>query len=147
MAAFNFAVVLDELESEILRACGGESQWPAQVAAGVYAGVDFAIARPAIADELAQSRIERDRMSDYDRLIGRLAGFVRARAPHVSELPTATDEALVAGIVGLVGDHLRIDRADRLAELRPELVLLVLLPHLGFEEARKWANWSARPAE
>lgn len=142
----NLAVVLDELESAILRACGGESEWPAQVAAGVNAGVDFAIARPAIADEFAPRRIE-ERLSDYDRLIGRLAGFLRARAPQGSGMPPASDEALVAGVVGLVGDHLRIDRADRLAELRPEFVLLVLLPHLGFEEARRWANWSARTAE
>jgi hypothetical protein len=59
-------------------------------------------------------------------------------------LPASTDEALVAGIVGLVGDHVRIGRVERLAELRPELVLLVLLPYLGFAEAQAWAN---RPPE
>jgi hypothetical protein len=47
--------------------------------------------------------------------------------------------------VGLVGDHIRIGRLDRLAELRPELVLLTLLPYLGFSEARRWANEMACP--
>ena len=50
----------------------------------------------------------------------------------------------MAGIVGLVGgDHIRIGRVDRLAELRPELVLLTLLPYLGFSEAQRWANQMA----
>lgn len=47
---------------------------------------------------------------------------------------------LVAGLVGLVGDHLRIGRPERLRELRPELVLLTLLPYLGFIEAQRWAG-------
>ncbi len=69
---------------------------------------------------------------------------MRRRAPVERRLPASTDEALVAGIVGLVGDHVRIGRFERLAELRPELVLLVLLPYLGFAEAQAWAN---RPPE
>lgn len=144
MTAFDVAVAVDELETEILRACSRESEWPARVAAGVYAGVDFAIARPALASELPIERADRGGVSAYDRLVGRLAGFIRAGAPHGAELPATTDEALVAGIVGLVGDHLRVDRAERLAELRPELVLLSLLPYLGFEEAQRWSNWSAQ---
>jgi hypothetical protein len=133
-------VALDELETEILRACCTESQWPAQIAAGVYAGVDFAIARPYLATELAaEARPD----SLYGRLIGRLAGFIRVNAPTGARLPASTDEALVAGMVGLVGDHIRIGRVDRLAELRPELVLLTLLPYLGFEQAQSWANRAA----
>ena len=54
----------------------------------------------------------------------------------------ASDEALVAGIVGLVGDHVRIGRLDRLAELKPELVQLTLLPYLGFAESQRWASQS-----
>lgn len=130
-------VVLDELETEVLRACSGEAEWPAQVAAGVYAGVDFAIARPAVAGELV-SGAARPRL--YERLVGRLSGFIRVNAPVGSRLPASTDEAVVGGIVGLVGDHVRVGRLDRLAELRPELVLLTLLPYLGFSEAQRWAN-------
>jgi hypothetical protein len=137
VAGWDVRVVLDELETEVLRACNRESEWPAAVAAGVYAGVDFAIARPAVAGELMAGE---PRPGLYERLVGRLAGFIRANAPVDARLPAATDEALVAGIVGLVGDHLRVDRLDRLAELRPELVLLTLLPYLGFEEAQAWAN-------
>ncbi len=83
-------------------------------------------------------------MRRYERVIGRLAGFIQIKAPADNRLPGSTDEALVAGIVGLVGDHIRIGRLDRLSELRPELVLLTLLPYLGFFEAQRWANQMAR---
>jgi hypothetical protein len=79
--------------------------------------------------------------------VARLAAILRARAPVGSRLPGSTDEALVAGIVGLVGDHVRLGRLERLDDLRPELVLLTLLPYLGFAEAHRWANEVAQSAE
>jgi hypothetical protein len=140
-----FPLALANLESAILDGCGGEEEWPASVAAGICAGVDYAIAHPEVAESLA---VDAPRGSDtlrrYETVIARLAGFLRVNAPTDSRLPGATDEALVAGMVGLVGDHLRIGRQDRLEELRPELVLLTLLPYLGFAEAQKWANEVAK---
>ncbi|HEX7279099.1 MAG TPA: hypothetical protein VF255_05675 [Solirubrobacterales bacterium] len=125
----------------MLDACSQEEEWPAQVAAGICAGVDYAIAHPEVVQTLASDDSPgAGALLRYERVIGRLAGFLQARAPIGSRLPVPTDEALVAGLVGLVGDHLRIGRYERLAELRPDLVLLTLLPYLGFEEAREWAN-------
>ena len=134
-------VALASLESAVLDACAGEAEWPARIAAGIYAGVDFAIAHPEVADSLVDyggSAVDNARR--YESIIARFAGFIRAKAPMDQRLPGSTDEALVAGVVGLVGDHLRIGRVDRLLELRPDLVLLTLLPYLGFSEAQRWAN-------
>ncbi len=145
-----FPVALAGLETAVLNACAAEREWPAQIAAGVYAGVDFAIANPAVARALTiDAAAEADCMRQYERVIGRLVGFIKVKAPSGTRLPASTDEALVAGIVGLVGDHIRIGRVDRLAELRPELVLLTLLPYLGFEEAKRWADELAdsRPSD
>jgi hypothetical protein len=139
-----FPIALAGLETVVLDACAAEEEWPAQIAAGVYAGVDFAIANPAVARALTiDAAVEADCMRRYERVIGRLAGFIQIKAPTGTRLPASTDEALVAGIVGLVGDHIRVGRLDRLAELRPELVLLTLLPYLGFSEAQRWANQAA----
>lgn len=138
-------LALANLESAVLEACAGEDQWPAQVAAGIYAGVDYAIAHPEIAETLAyDGMMEVDSIRRYESVIGRLAGFLRVKAPSEGRLPVATDETLMAGMVGLVGDHLRVGRLDRLEQLRPELVLLTLLPYLGFDEAQMWANRTAR---
>ena len=144
MAAADVPAMLDELETAVLQACNAETQWPARVAAGVYAGVDFAIARPVLARDVASDLAAGgDSGRVYDRLVGRLAGFIRVNAPIDARLPVATDEALVAGLIGLVGDHVRIDRTERLRQLRPELVLLALLPYLGFAESQRWANFMA----
>jgi len=134
-------LALANLEEAVLQACAAEEQWPAQVAAGIYAGVDYAIAHPEVAETLAfGASASADTLQRYEIMIGRLVGFLRVGAPTEQRLPVATDEALVGGMVGLVGDHLRIGRLDRLEQLRPELVLLTLLPYLGFDEARRWAN-------
>ena len=135
------STVVEELEAAMLDACGRSAEWPAQIAAGVYAGVDFAIAHPDLVEDLSLewSRDARG-VRRYDVVITRLARFLSEKAPANRRLPGSTDEALVGGVVGLVGDHLRIGRLERLAQLRPDLVLLTLLPYLGFEEARRWAN-------
>jgi hypothetical protein len=139
-----FPHALANLEAAVLDACSREDEWPAQIASGIYAGVDYAIANPEVAETLAsEDAPSSDTLHRYEAVIGRLAGFLRAKAPKDDRLPGATDEALVAGIVGLVGDHLRIGRLDRLQELRPELVLLTLLPYLGFAEAKRWADEAA----
>lgn len=136
-----FPLALANLETAVLEACSSKEEWPAQVAAGICAGVDYAIAHPEVVETLASDDSPgTETLRRYESVIGRLAGFLQARAPIGSRLPVSTDEALVAGMVGLVGDHLRIGRAERLAELRADLVLLTLLPYLGFAEARQWAN-------
>jgi hypothetical protein len=129
------------LEASVLEACAEPAEWPAQIAAGVYAGVGFAIENPATVELLLVDA--GDRIAGYEGLIGRLAEMIRSRAPTDRRLPGSTDEALVASIVGLIGDHVRIGRFERLAELGPELVLLTLLPYLGFAEAQLWADRTA----
>jgi hypothetical protein len=132
------------LETAVLDACAREDEWPAQIAAGIYAGVDFAIVNPSVVRELSLDAASgADCVKAYERAIGRFVAFIQANAPVDSRLPGSTDEALVGGIIGLVGDHVRTGRLDRLAELRPELVLLALLPYLGFAEAQRWANSAA----
>jgi hypothetical protein len=134
---------LGRLERSILDACAAQEVWPAQVAAGVNAGVDFVIANPELVPAwVLESFPETDQGSQYDAVVGRFSGLIRLRAPVTARLPTSSDDALVAGIVSLVGDHVRIGRFDRLAELKPELVQLTLLPYLGFAESQRWANWS-----
>lgn len=135
------SLALAELEAVIRKACAAQAQWPAGVVAGIYAGVDYAIYHPEVAGTLAtEAHAVLDRPRGYESLVSRLAGILRASASQVKRLPGATDEALVGGMVGLVGDHLRVGRVDRLRELRPELVLLTLLPYLGFDEAKRWAD-------
>ncbi len=134
-------LALAQLEAAMLDACAGQQDWPARVSAGICAGVDYAISNPEVVVTLASDdSVESEPLRRYEQVIGRLAGLLQAQAPTGRRLPVSTDEALVAGMVGLVGDHLRIGRYERLVELRADLVLLTLLPYLGFAEAQQWAN-------
>jgi hypothetical protein len=136
-----FSAALADLEAALLEACRREQDWPAQVAAGIYAGVDYAMATPEVVETLATDDAAGvDTLRRYEEVIALLLRLLHQKAPPGKRLPGSTDEALVAGMVGLVGDHLRLDRLDRLRELRPELVLLILLPYLGFADAQRWAN-------
>lgn len=133
---------LARLEAAVLAACAKSTEWPAQIAAGLYAGVGFAMENPALVELMLVANSGQP--GQYERLLERLVEMIRLKAPAAKRLPGSTDEALVASILGLIGDHVRIGRLDRLAELRPELVLLTLLPYLGFSEAQRWANQVAR---
>jgi hypothetical protein len=136
-----YPLALANLEVAVLDACAREKEWPAQIAAAIYAGVDFAVANPAVVEVLNwEDGAESNLSLRYESVIARFTGFLRAKAPISERLPGSTDEALVAGVIGLVGDHVRLGRGDRLEELRPDLVLLTLLPYLGFAEAQRWAN-------
>lgn len=131
------SLAVAELEAAIRDACAAEDEWPARIAAGIYAGVAFAVARPQVVEAVS---LAADPVCDYESMIRRFAGLVRAHAPLERRLPGTSDEVLVAGIVGMVGDQIRLGRTDRLTELRADLVLLTLLPYLGFSEAQQWAN-------
>lgn len=136
-----YGQLLGDLEDCVAGACRRREEWPAQIGAGIYAGVDFAVANPLVVDALlVLETTKRASDSGYSGIIERLAGLISRDAPAGSRLPGSTDEALVAGIVGLVGDHVRVGRFEALEALRPDLVLLALLPYLGFAEAREWAN-------
>jgi hypothetical protein len=136
-----FRQLLGDLEASVAAACRLREEWPARVGAGIYAGVEFAIGHPAVVDALLVLETEEAASSSgYTGTIELLAGLISRTAPEGSRLPGTTDEALVAGIVGLVGDHVRVGRLEALEALRPDLVLLALLPYLGFDEARSWAN-------
>jgi hypothetical protein len=136
-----FGRLLGDLEASVAAACMPQEEWPAQVAAGIYAGVEFAIGHPSVVDALlVLEREEEPSKSGYTGTIERLARLISRDAPEGSRLPGSTDEALVAGIVGLVGDHVRVGRTEALEALRPDLVLLALLPYLGFADAQGWAN-------
>jgi hypothetical protein len=140
-----YPLALANLEAAMREACASEVEWPAQVAAGITAGVDYAISHPELILALgADAPAGADTLRRYETVISRLSELLSVITPPEKRLPGSRDEALIAGIVGLVGDHLRIGRLDRLKELRPELVLLTLLPYVGFEEAQRWANESVK---
>jgi hypothetical protein len=132
---------LDRLEIVVRNACSLQDQWPARVAAGIYAGIDFVVAQAEAGGSVClEFGAETTATVRYGREIARFAATLESVAPVDARLPATKSTFLAGGIIDLVGTQLRLGGPDRLLASRRELVLLVLLFYLDFAEAKSWAD-------
>jgi hypothetical protein len=131
-----------ELEAAVLESCAGKEEWPARIAAGIRAALEFAAANPEAARTLTvDSRAGEPGETDaYVEMIGRFASMLGAGAPRIGRLPASSDTAVVSAIASIVSSHARADRLERLRDGDPDLVFLALLPYVGFSEAIRWSR-------
>src|SRR4051794_39067793 len=88
----DFATAFASLQVRIESACVAEVGWPAQVAAGIRAALDFAAAEPGLARLLTTDALAggREGFSRYDRMITHLGEWLlpgRALSPDGERLP------------------------------------------------------------
>ncbi len=143
----DFEAASVRFEAAVLDACGQCTEWPAKVAAGIYAALDF-----AVADEAASTRLTFERPPSgleerrrYTEMMDCFAELLGAEAPK--HRPAAMDRAVIRSVAAMVAEHVRSDRPQRLTAIGPELVQLVLQPYLSFEEAKSWAERTSRSCE
>jgi hypothetical protein len=74
----------------------------------------------------------------HERAFSRLTGEVVGAC--AAQLPQLTERALVGAATSVIGAKLMAGQADRLVDLEPELVQLILMPYLGSEEAYEVAE-------
>jgi len=142
----DFSISYTELQATILDACWRQAEWPAKVAVGIYAAVDFAGANPTAARTLiVDAQPPHPNGGRYLDMIHRFCDLLAEIVPSDQRLPAPTDKALIGGIATVMADHLRRDRLDRLAMMAPDLIYLTLLPYLGFAEAKRWAQSPVPP--
>jgi len=136
------ACALSGLRRAVLHDCRRNPEWPAKVAAGICAALEFAATDLLLARLLTIDAVaDRPGGDDlYRRMVTEFAELLRAEAPTDKRLPVTTDEAVVDSIARLIGVHLRAGRQDELVKIGPDLAQLALLPYLGFDEARRWAD-------
>jgi AcrR family transcriptional regulator len=119
-----------------------ESPWPERVRASLAALLDVLARDPAVArfyliEPLAAGGEISARYRDTMQL---LAATIRPEQTAADTNVEVRDQALMGGVATLVTRRLKVGGAARLTELLPELVELVLAPHLGREEARRFAQ-------
>jgi hypothetical protein len=139
----DFSTSLEQLKDAVREACAGQDEWPARVAAGIRGAVDHCVANPGAAQTLVIDTRTAGGDRDYREMVVVFAELVDGGVPG-TRAPGPGDEALIAAIASIVAHHLRSERLDRLEEAVPELVCLALLPHLGFDEAKGWAELAVR---
>ncbi len=119
--------------------------WPAKVAAGVRAGLEFAADDPAATQLLTNDALARgaEGIARHERLIAYLRERLapgREERPENERLPDLTERATASGVVMLVAQRVDQGKARELPALTPEAVQFVLTPYLGAKEARRVAE-------
>ena len=135
-----FSFALAELVREIRTACAAAEEWPAKVGAGLYAGLDYFAEQPAMGQALLDDAVNSSFASPFRQLVRSMEQLLDETVPLRARPGPAAPAALIAGIGLIVGDYIRLGRPELLSALRAELHLLILLPFLGFGEAKLWAD-------
>jgi hypothetical protein len=135
-----FEAAISRVEQAVIESCGRHGEWPARIAAGIGAAIDFLIANPGAARALTlASRSGAADDADYLEMITRFARLLGDGAPHSERLPGSSDHSVVSVIAAIVSRHVRAGTIDSLSEGDPDLVFLALLPYVGFAEASRWS--------
>lgn len=142
VAAYDAAI--QRIREQVVMACeerAGEG-WAWRVRGAIDALLRLLTAEPALASiALVEGlRAGRGVYDRYQAAVESFVGYLREDAPSPllgSEVPAATDEAVVGGIASLLGRRVLVGEADRLSELFPEILEFTLAAYLGEEEARR----------
>jgi hypothetical protein len=138
--AHSFDEAISGIQTAVVDSCEGQEEWPARIAAGITAAVDFVATQPGAARALTiDSRVGPPEDSDYGQMIERFAGLLGAGAPRSNHLPASTDRSVVSIIASVISCHVRTGTTEALSEGDPNLVFLALLPYVGFTEASRWS--------
>lgn len=139
-----FEAAFARLQVRIETACAAEDEWPAQVAAGVRAALEFAAAEPRSAGLLTNEALAAGRAgyARYDRMLSHFGERLlpgRSLRPEGEALPEIVEKAMTGGIAMLIAQRLDMGRADEVPALAREATQFVLTPYVGTEEARRVA--------
>lgn len=138
-----FDAAFSELQATVLRSCSSRDEWPARIAAGIRAALEFAARNPVAASTLTIEEAAARSGADGGRhpeLIEYFAAQLGEVVPPQERLSTGIAEALVSTVVAVVVIHLRCGTTERLEEAAADLIHLTLLPYAGFAEAQQWAE-------
>jgi AcrR family transcriptional regulator len=142
IAAYDAAV--ERIRETVAAACetAEGKAWPLRVRDAIEALLATFTAEPALAciTLVEGLRAGRDVYDRYQAAVDSFVGYLRSGAPPTPEgtdVPAATDEAVVGGIASLLGRRVLAGEAERLDGLLPEIVEFALGAYLGAEEARR----------
>jgi len=142
VAAYDAAV--ERIRGHVVTACEASAgeRWVDRVEAAIAALLELFDEEPALAGIALVEGLRAGR-GIYDRYQVALDSFVGilgkgAPQPQAgSEVPEATDEAVIGGVASLLSRRILAGESERLSELFPEILEFTLAPYLGAEEARR----------
>jgi AcrR family transcriptional regulator len=132
----------DHVRAATLGAPGAEAPWPERVRTRLGALLVTLTGDPAVASfYLVEPLSAGGRIAArYRDAMQLLADTLRPDSPPCEADMEVRDQALIGGVTTLIVRRLNAGAIDRLPELLPDLVELVLAPYLGRKEARRIAR-------
>jgi AcrR family transcriptional regulator len=139
-----YDLVVAHLRARIVVAFESETEWTLEVRSALAALLDFLAEEPLLArlmmvEPLAAGRPivdhHRARLADFALLLRAGRGAAGDEQP-----PADTEEAVIAGMAGLITMRIVSGNAEQLEELLPELVEAALTPFVGVAKARRVAR-------
>lgn len=124
--------------SEAMREVAVTGEWPEKVRARLAVLLEAFAANPDLVRfaMIAPTSAGGALASHYREQLGCLLEIlVEDRPPTAREPSQAVKDGLAGGLAALIVAKVRADEGDRLAELAPDLLELVLAPYLGRDEA------------
>jgi AcrR family transcriptional regulator len=133
---------LQDLFLEVSGACTHQRDWPANVRAGLGAGLSYIVelsplARVFAVEASAGSLGAHERQFAVLDVFAALLREGRIHFPDSADLPEVTERVLVGGVASIVSDRLLSEEPRTLVGLEPELSELILAFYLGPEDAHK----------
>lgn len=131
------------LRSAGAAAAAPHEEWPDRVAAKLRSALEVFAANPDLVRfYLVEAPRAGDEVAAHYRFgaVRALADLTARRPPSVRQPSEAVEYALMGGIAALIADRVQIGEGDRLPDLLPDLLVLVLTPYLGREAAVRIAT-------
>jgi len=139
-----YEVAVERIRERVLTACqeSEQKEWTGRVRDAIEALLQTFAEEPALASITLVEGLRAGR-GVYDRYQAALESFVdylREGAPTTpagTEVPEATDEAVVGGVASLLGRRVLAGDGEELKDLFPEILEFTLTAYLGAEQARR----------
>jgi AcrR family transcriptional regulator len=142
LAAHEDAV--ERLEALIVASYRAEPSWATGVAAATATLLDFALAAPDLANlvlSAGAANTEPEIARRGQQAIDRLAAAMHEANPSAERSASLAlrEQAAIGGLSAVIGAKLIAGEAEWSAELREELIQLILAPYIGDEQAKEIA--------
>jgi AcrR family transcriptional regulator len=122
------------LSGRVEQACAGLDVWEDKLAAGLGAGLRFAVespqeARLLILESVGADPALADSVIAFHGELVRLMRTGRRLCPHAAGLPDVTERALIGATTSVAADQLMAGKAGELINLEPQLLELMSMPY------------------
>ena len=141
----DFSASFHQLQDAVRRACRRQSGWEAKVVAGIEVVLEFASTQPgkALALTVEARRPAFGETNPEQVVLAYFSERLGAVAPTAARKPISTDRSIVESIAVFIRGHLLGGTEAQLPARAPDLVYLALIPYLGLEETKRWAESAA----